>query len=78
MIYDKVCELVMNQLPVKKESIRMDSRLVEDLGADSANVMILIMDIEQEFDITVDDDVLTGIHTVGDIVDYLEKHANKG
>lgn len=78
MIYDKVCELIMNQLPVKKENIHMDSRLVEDLGADSANVMILIMDIEQEFDITVDDGVLAGIHTVGDIVDYLESNMDKG
>lgn len=76
MIFDKVAELIMNQLPVKKDTIKLDSRLFEDLGADSANVMILVMDIEQEFDITVDDEVLSGIHTVGDIVSYLETHAD--
>lgn len=74
MVYDKVVALVANQLPVKKEEITRNSRLAEDLGADSANVMILIMDIEQEFDIEVSDDVLGNIRTVGDIVDYLEKN----
>lgn len=76
MIFDKVAELIMNQLPLKKDRIQLDSRLFEDLGADSANVMILVMDIEQEFNISVDDDVLTGIHTVGDIVNYLETHVD--
>ncbi len=77
MIYDKVVELVCEQLPVKKEKVTMDSRLLEDLGADSANVMILVMDLEQAFDVTVDDDVLSDIHTVGDIVNYLKEHTNK-
>lgn len=73
MVYEKVVELIANQLPVKKEDILRESSLTEDLGADSANVMILIMDIEQEFDIEVDDSMLERIQTVGDIVDYLEK-----
>lgn len=73
MVYGKVVELIANQLPVKKEDIRRESNLTSDLGADSANVMILIMDIEQEFDVEVDDSMLEKIQTVGDIVDYLEK-----
>jgi acyl carrier protein len=77
MIYDKVVALIAHQLPVKKERITRDSRLLEDLGADSANVMILVMDLEQEFDLEVDDEVLAGIRTVGDIVDYLEAHAKR-
>ena len=74
MVFEKVVNLIVGQLPVKAEDIKMESRLFEDLGADSANVMMLIMDLEAEFDITVEDEMLTGIHTVGDIVEYLEKN----
>ena len=74
VVYDKVVNLIVAQLPVKPEDIKMESRLFEDLGADSANVMMLIMDLESEFDITVEDEMLTGIRTVGDIVEYLEKN----
>ena len=74
-MYEKVLDLIASQLPVKRETITRESRLLEDLGADSANVMILVMDLEQEFDIVVEDDVLGNIKTVGDIIDYLEKHA---
>ena len=74
-MYEKVLDLIASQLPVKRETITRESRLLEDLGADSANVMILVMDLEQEFDIVVEDDVLGNIKTVGDIIDYLEKRA---
>jgi acyl carrier protein len=74
-MYEKVLDLIASQLPVKRENITRESRLLEDLGADSANVMILVMDLEQEFDIVVEDDVLGNIKTVGDIIDYLEKRA---
>ena len=52
----------------------MDARLIDDLGADSANLMMLIMDLETEFDLTVEDEVLANIKTVGDIVSYIEAH----
>lgn len=74
MVFEKVVNLIVGQLPVKAEDVKMESRLFEDLGADSANVMMLIMDLEAEFDITVEDEILTGIRTVGDIVEYLEKN----
>ncbi len=73
-MYEKVVNLITTQLPVKSDKITRESRLLEDLGADSANIMILIMDLESEFDIVVEDDALSSIKTVGDIVDYLEKH----
>ena len=72
MVFEKICELIRDQLPVGNKEITLESRLVEDLGADSANVMMLIMDIEQEYNITVDDSLLAGVRTVGDIVKYLE------
>lgn len=74
VVYSKVKEYIMNQLPVKDEDIKLESRLIEDLGADSANLMMLIMDLEMEYDITVSDDMLSGVKTVGDIVKYLEEN----
>lgn len=76
-MFDSVVAMITSQLPVKAEAITPQSRLVEDLGADSANIMILIMDLESEFDIVVEDDALSTIKTVGDIVDYLEAHVLK-
>ena len=75
MIYEKVVDLLCEQLPVQPKDVTRESRLFEDLKADSANVMMLIMDLETAFNLTVDDEVLATIKTVGDIVDYLEKHA---
>lgn len=74
LVFEKVREFIVNQLPVKKEDVKLESRLIEDLGADSANLMMLIMDLEMEYDITVSDDMLTGVRTVGDIVKYLEEN----
>ena len=72
-IFEKVKEFILLQLPVKAEQVTMEARMVEDLGADSANLMMLIMDLENEFDMTVEDDALQSIKTVGDIVEYIEK-----
>ncbi len=74
MIFDKVVKLLCEQLPVTADQVKMESRLFEDLKADSANVMMLVMDLETEFDVTVDDEILSNIKTVGDIVKYLEEH----
>lgn len=72
--FDKVKEYILQQLPVSEDKVTMDARLIEDLGADSANLMMLIMDLEGEYDMTVEDDALTTIKTVGDIVTYIEAH----
>ena len=72
-VFDKVKEYILMQLPVSGDKVTMDARLIDDLGADSANLMMLIMDLETEFDLTVEDEVLSSIKTVGDIVDYIEK-----
>ena len=74
VVFEKVREYIVNQQPVKAEDVKLESRLIEDLGADSANLMMLIMDLEMEYDITVSDDMLTGVKTVGDIVKYLEEN----
>ena len=70
-IYAKVKEYLLMQLPVDEGKITEDARMVEDLGADSANLMMLIMDLETEFDTQVEDEALGSIKTVGDIVNYI-------
>ena len=72
-IFDKVKEYILMQLPVDAGKVVDSARMVEDLGADSANLMMLIMDLETEFNLTVEDEVLGAIKTVGDIVDYIQK-----
>jgi len=72
-IFAKVSELLLMQLPVTPEKIKPEAKLIEDLGADSANIMILVCDIENEFDVQVDNEMLATVSTVDDIVKYLEK-----
>lgn len=74
MVFEKVRNMIATQLQVDPTSITMESRLVEDLKADSANVMVMILEMETEFGMEVEDEVILQLKTVGDIVDYIEKH----
>lgn len=73
-MYDKVVSLIAEQLKIDPATIKPESRLLEDLKADSANVMMLIMDLESELGIMVEDDALMRLRTVGDIVTYIEEN----
>ena len=74
MVFEKVRNMIATQLQVDPASITMESRLVEDLKADSANVMVMILEMETEYGMEVEDEVILQLKTVGDIVDYIEKH----
>lgn len=71
-MFEKVASLIAEQLKIEPDTIKPESRLLEDLKADSANIMMLIMDVESELGIVVDDDALMRLKTVGDVVAYLE------
>ena len=73
-MFDNVVEMISKQLKVDPSTITRDSRLIDDLKADSANIMIMIMDLEDQFGITVEDDQIMKMKTVGDVVDYIESH----
>ena len=75
MIFETVKKMIATQLKVDENAITPESRLVEDLKADSANVMVMIMDLEDNFGIMVEDDQIMKLKTVGDVVAYIE--ANK-
>lgn len=74
MTFDKVKEMVAAQLKADVNAITMDTRLVEDLKADSANIMVMIMDLEDTYGITVEDDQIMELKTVGDVVRYIDAH----
>lgn len=74
MVFEKVRKMIAQQLEKDEASITAESRLVEDLGADSANVMVMILDLETEFGIEVEDEVIMTLKTVGDVVKYIEAH----
>ena len=71
MDLDKICALIAKQLDIDVESIHADSRLIEDLKADSLDVVELVMDLEQEYGVQIPDEELPKIQTVGDILKYL-------
>ena len=72
MVFENVKKMIAKQLKVDEASITENSRLIEDLKADSANVMVMIMDLEDNYGITVEDDQILKLKTVGDVVAYIE------
>ncbi len=74
MTFDTVASMIAKQLKLNAADITPDKRLVEDLHADSANVMVMIMDMEDTFNITVEDDAINTLKTVGDVVNYIDAH----
>ena len=70
-VFDIVKEKILDQLPIDESRITESADLKDDLGADSANLMMLVMDLEEAFDTQVEDDAIMGIKTVGDIVNYI-------
>jgi len=75
MSLELVKEVVVEQLDVSVDEVKEDSKFVEDLGADSLDVVELVMALEEKFDIEIPDDEAEKIMTVGDAVKYIE--ANK-
>jgi acyl carrier protein len=74
MIFENVKKMIAKQLKADENTITADTRLVEDLKADSANVMVMIMDLEDNYGIVVEDDQIMNLKTVGDVVKYIEDH----
>lgn len=73
MTIDKVKELLAAQLNISQDKIKDDSKLVEDLGADSLDMVEMLMTLEDEFGISISDEDALKLKTVSDIVTYIEK-----
>ena len=73
MLFEKVQAALAQQFEMDPQSITMDTNLIDDIGADSLDVVELIMSLEDEFGITISDEDAAQLHTVRRIVEYLEK-----
>ncbi|NMP36918.1 MAG: acyl carrier protein [Clostridiales bacterium] len=74
MIFEKLREIICEQLDLEESEVNLDSNILEDLGADSLDVVDLVMSIEDEFDLEVPDEEIARIKTVGDIVKFIEEN----
>ncbi len=73
-IFEKLQEIIADQLEIDAEEITYESNILDDLGADSLDVVDLVMSIEDEFGIEVPDEALKDIRTVEEMVKYIEDH----
>lgn len=75
-ILEKVKEVIIKQLAVEDEAIKLETSFIDDLCADSLDIVELIMALEEEFDLQIPDSEAEKITTVGDVVEYI-KAANR-
>lgn len=72
MVFEKVREIICDQLDVAEHDVTMESNIADDLGADSLDVVDLVMSLEEEFDAEFPDEDIESIKTVGDVVKFIE------
>ena len=72
MVFEKVRDILVEQLDVEEDKVTMEASITDDLGADSLDVVDLVMSLEEEFDVEIPDTQVENIKTVGDIVRYIE------
>ena len=76
MVFESIKTILSEQLEVNPEIITMDTNIVDDLGADSLDVVELLMSIEDEFDVEIPDEKIESLRTVGSVVDYIQENMN--
>ena len=74
MYFEKVRAILAEQLDLDIDSINMDSAIIDDLGADSLDIVDLVMTLEDEFDSEIPDEAIENMKTVGDVVHFLEEN----
>jgi len=77
MIFEKVRDIIAEQLGLEKDEINMDSSFVDDLGADSLDIVELVMALEEEFDIEIPDEDAEKVSAVKDVVEYIKAHTEE-
>ena len=73
MVFERIREIICDQLDLEEDKVTMDSDIMEDFEADSLDVVDLVMSIEDEFGLEVPDDQIENLRTVGDVVRYIEE-----
>lgn len=77
MVFDKVKDIIVEQLSVNEDEVTMEASFVDDLGADSLDVVEFIMALEEEFDIEIPDEAAEKVGTVGDVVEYIKSRVDE-
>ena len=75
MVFERIREIICDQLDLEEDKVTMDSDIMEDFEADSLDVVALVMSIEDEFGLEVPDDQIENFRTVGDVVRYIEENS---
>lgn len=75
-MFDQLAEIITNYVEVKKEDIKPESRFMEDLGFSSFDFMSMLGEVEDTFDVEIEQEEVAGIRTVQEAVEYLESLAN--
>lgn len=76
MVFESIKTILSEQLEVKPDIITMDTNIADDLGADSLDVVEMLMAIEEEFNVDIPDEEIEGLRTVGSVVEYIQEHMN--
>ncbi|MBE6741641.1 MAG: acyl carrier protein [Ruminococcaceae bacterium] len=74
MIFEEVKEILVDQLDINADDIEMTSNLADDLGADSLDVIDIVMTIEEQYSIEVPDEIIKSMKTVEDVVSFIESN----
>lgn len=72
MVLDKIKDMLEKQLGIDKSKITEDSDIIKDIGADSLDIVEFLMDAENEWGITIEEEDVKNLHTIGDVVKYIE------
>ncbi|NEZ46052.1 acyl carrier protein [Clostridium niameyense] len=77
MIFEKIRAIIAEQLSLDEEDVTMESSFIDDLGADSLDIVELIMALETEYDLEIPDEEAEKISSVGDVVEYIKSHTEE-
>jgi len=75
-IFEKIKNVIIDQLGTEEDNITLEAAFIDDLGADSLDIVELIMALEEEFDLEIPDEEAEKITTVGDVVEYIKSASN--
>ena len=76
MVFEKLKDIILDQLDVDEDDVTPEADFIDDLHADSLDITLLMKTISEEFDIAVEDDAVDKINTVGDAVAFIESYMN--
>ena len=72
MVFEKIKKILAEQLDADEEEMTLDTKIAEDLGADSLDVVELLMSIEDEFEVEIPDEEIENIRTIGELTEYIQ------